>query len=106
MEVYLVGGAVRDDLLGIPVHERDWCVVGATPDDMTQLGYRPVGKDFPVFLHPETAEEYALARTERKTAAGYHGFIFHTAINVSIEQDLERRDLTINAIARGADNKL
>ncbi len=106
MEVYLVGGAVRDDLLGIPVHERDWCVVGATPDDMTQLGYRPVGKDFPVFLHPETAEEYALARTERKTAAGYHGFAFHTAINVSIEQDLERRDLTINAIARDADNKL
>jgi len=106
MEVYLVGGAVRDDLLGIPVHERDWCVVGATPDEMVKLGYRPVGKDFPVFLHPKTAEEYALARTERKTAAGYHGFSFHTATDVTIEQDLGRRDLTINAIARDANDQL
>lgn len=100
MEVYLVGGAVRDELLGLSVNERDWCVVGATPDDMTAAGYRPVGKDFPVFLHPDTGEEYALARTERKTGSGYHGFQFHTAVNVTIEQDLGRRDLTINAMAR------
>lgn len=106
MEVYLVGGAVRDDLLGLPVGERDWCVVGATPDELEQLGYRAVGKDFPVFLHPETAEEYALARTERKTSAGYHGFDFHAAPEVSIEEDLGRRDLTINALARAADNRL
>jgi len=106
MEVYLVGGAVRDDLLGLPIKERDWCVVGATPEEMEQLGYRPVGKDFPVFLHPETAEEYALARTERKTSAGYHGFSFHATPDVSIEEDLGRRDLTINAIARDADNRL
>ena len=99
MEVYLVGGAVRDELLGIPVAERDWCVVGSTPDQMKSLGYRPVGKDFPVFLHPDTGEEYALARTERKTAAGYHGFTFHTAADVTIEDDLQRRDLTINALA-------
>ena len=78
MEVYLVGGAVRDELLGLPVGERDWCVVGATPEEMESAGYRPVGKDFPVFLHPDTDEEYALARTERKTAAGYRGFNFHT----------------------------
>ena len=84
MEVYLVGGAVRDELLGLPVKERDWCVVGATPDELEALGYRPVGKDFPVFLHPDTAEEYALARTERKTAAGYHGFAFHTAPDVTL----------------------
>ncbi len=100
MEVYLVGGAVRDELLGLPVHERDWCVVGATPDELESAGYRPVGKDFPVFLHPQTGEEYALARTERKTAAGYHGFRFHTDPDVTIEQDLGRRDLTINAMAR------
>ena len=106
MEVYLVGGAVRDDLLGLPVKERDWCVVGATPEEMEKLGYRPVGKDFPVFLHPETAEEYALARTERKTGAGYHGFAFHAAPDISIEEDLGRRDLTINAIAMDADNQL
>ena len=106
MEVYLVGGAVRDELLGLPAKERDWCVVGATPDDMKELGYRPVGKDFPVFLHPDTAEEYALARTERKTAAGYHGFTFHTAPDVTIEQDLGRRDLTVNAIAKDADGQL
>ena len=106
MEVYLVGGAVRDELLGLPVKERDWCIVGATPDDMKELGYRPVGRDFPVFLHPKTAEEYALARTERKTAAGYHGFTFHTSPDVTIEQDLGRRDLTMNAIARDADGQL
>ncbi|MBT8109019.1 MAG: multifunctional CCA addition/repair protein [Gammaproteobacteria bacterium] len=99
MQVYLVGGAVRDERLGIPVRERDWCVVGATPADLIDAGYRQVGKDFPVFLHPETGEEYALARTERKTAAGYHGFEFDTSPNVTIEEDLSRRDLTINALA-------
>lgn len=106
MEVYLVGGAVRDELLGLPVKERDWCVVGASPAELKDLGYRPVGKDFPVFLHPDTAEEYALARTERKTAAGYHGFTFYTARDVTIEQDLGRRDLTVNAIARDSSNQL
>ena len=99
MQVYLVGGAVRDERLGIPVKERDWCVVGATPDTLIAEGYKQVGKDFPVFLHPETAEEYALARTERKTAAGYHGFAFDTSPDVTIEEDLGRRDLTINALA-------
>lgn len=97
---YLVGGAVRDRLLGRSVKDRDWVVVGATPEWMTQSGFRPVGKDFPVFLHPETQEEYALARTERKTAKGYHGFQFYTATSVTLEQDLARRDLTINAIAQ------
>jgi tRNA nucleotidyltransferase (CCA-adding enzyme) len=106
MKVYLVGGAVRDELLGIPVKERDWCVVGATPDEMIDLGYRRVGKDFPVFLHPESNEEYALARTERKTSAGYHGFRFDTSPDISIEDDLGRRDLTINAMARDADGTL
>ncbi len=106
MQVYLVGGAVRDEQLGLPVKERDWCVVGATPEEMKQAGYRQVGKDFPVFLHPETGEEYALARTERKTAAGYHGFEFHTDPGVTIEDDLGRRDLTINAIARDANGNL
>ena len=106
MEVYLVGGAVRDELLGLPVSERDWCVVGATPSEMTELGYRPVGKDFPVFLHPETGEEYALARTERKTSAGYRGFDFNAAPDVTIEDDLRRRDLTINAIARDTSGRL
>jgi len=106
MQVYLVGGAVRDEQLGLPVNERDWCVVGATPEEMKQAGYKQVGKDFPVFLHPETGEEYALARTERKTAAGYHGFEFHTDPGVTIEDDLGRRDLTINAIARDADGNL
>jgi len=99
MQVYLVGGAVRDEQLGLPVTERDWCVVGSTPEELEALGYRPVGKDFPVFIHPETGEEYALARTERKTAAGYRGFSFNTSPEVTIEDDLERRDLTINAIA-------
>jgi len=106
MEVYLVGGAVRDELLGLPVKEQDWCVVGATPDELLGLGYRPVGKDFPVFLHPDSTEEYALARTERKTAAGYLGFTFHAAPDVTIEQDLSRRDLTINAIAQDSNGEL
>lgn len=106
MEVYLVGGAVRDELLGLPVRERDWCVVGATPETLGALGYRQVGKDFPVFLHPQSGEEYALARTERKTGAGYHGFSFETSPNVSIEEDLGRRDLTINAIARDLEGRI
>ncbi|MGA8205301.1 MAG: multifunctional CCA addition/repair protein, partial [Woeseiaceae bacterium] len=106
MQVYLVGGAVRDEQLGLPVKERDWCVVGATPEELIDRGYRQVGKDFPVFLHPETGEEYALARTERKTAPGYHGFRFDTSPDVTIEQDLGRRDLTINALARDADGRI
>ena len=100
MEIYLVGGAVRDELLNYPVSERDWVVVGATPQQMERLGYKAVGADFPVFLHPDTGEEYALARTERKTAPGYKGFHFHAAADVTLEQDLLRRDLTINAIAQ------
>lgn len=96
---FLVGGAVRDRLLGLPVQDRDWVVVGASPQALVEAGYQPVGKDFPVFLHPETHEEVALARTERKTAAGYHGFAFHAAPDVTLEQDLARRDLTINAMA-------
>jgi tRNA nucleotidyltransferase (CCA-adding enzyme) len=100
VKIYAVGGAVRDELLGLPVKDRDYVVVGATPEDMTRLGYRPVGKDFPVFLHPKTHEEYALARTERKTARGYRGFQVYAAPDVTLEQDLSRRDLTINAIAR------
>jgi len=100
MDIYLVGGAVRDELLGLPIKERDWVVVGATPEMMLAQGFRQVGKDFPVFLHPRTHEEYALARTERKTAPGYHGFSFHAAPDVTLEQDLGRRDLTINAMAR------
>ncbi|AEK63844.1 multifunctional CCA addition/repair protein [Collimonas fungivorans] len=103
MKVFAVGGAVRDELLGLPVKDRDYVVVGATPDDMLAQGFRPVGKDFPVFLHPDTHEEYALARTERKTAPGYKGFVFHTDPDVTLEQDLVRRDLTINAIARAGD---
>jgi tRNA nucleotidyltransferase (CCA-adding enzyme) len=99
MRIYLVGGAVRDRLLGRDVADRDFVVVGATPDEMRAAGYRPVGKDFPVFLHPATQEEYALARTERKTGHGYHGFAFHADPSVTLEQDLERRDLTINAMA-------
>lgn len=106
MKMYLVGGAVRDQLLNLPVHERDWVVVGATPEQMLAQGYTPVGKDFPVFLHPETHEEYALARTERKTAPGYHGFVFHTDTTVTLEQDLYRRDLTINAIAQNVQGQL
>lgn len=106
MKFYLVGGAVRDRLLGRPVRERDWVVVGASPDDMLAQGYRTVGKDFPVFLHPETREEYALARTERKTAPGYRGFAVHAEADVTLEQDLRRRDLTINAIAEDAGGTL
>ena len=100
MEIYAVGGAVRDELLGLPVKDRDWVVVGATPQDMLAQGFVPVGRDFPVFLHPQTHEEYALARTERKTAPGYAGFAFHAAPGVTLEQDLVRRDLTINAMAK------
>lgn len=100
MKIYTVGGAVRDELLGLPVQDRDFVVVGATPEDMARLGYTPVGKDFPVFLHPQTHEEYALARTERKTARGYKGFQVYAAPEVTLEQDLARRDLTINAIAK------
>jgi tRNA nucleotidyltransferase (CCA-adding enzyme) len=100
MHSYIVGGAVRDRLLGLPVQDRDWVVVGATPEELRQLGYKAVGADFPVFLHPETKEEYALARTERKTAPGYHGFSFHAAPDVTLEEDLQRRDLTINAMAQ------
>jgi len=100
VKIYTVGGAVRDELLGLPVKDRDYVVVGATPEEMTRLGYKPVGKDFPVFLHPKTREEYALARTERKTARGYKGFKVYAAPDVTLEQDLSRRDLTINAIAR------
>ncbi|HKB81848.1 MAG TPA: multifunctional CCA addition/repair protein [Burkholderiales bacterium] len=100
MKIYAVGGAVRDRLLDRPVTDQDYVVVGSTPEQMEQLGYRPVGKDFPVFLHPRTHEEYALARTERKTARGYKGFEIHASPEVSLEQDLARRDLTINAIAR------
>ena len=100
MQTYIVGGAVRDALLGLPVNDRDWVVVGASPQQLIASGFLPVGKDFPVFLHPETREEYALARTERKTAAGYHGFVFHAEPNVTLEQDLARRDLTINAMAQ------
>ena len=106
MQDYLVGGAVRDRLLGMPVADRDHVVVGATPDDMRARGYRPVGKDFPVFLHPLTGEEYALARTERKTGRGYHAFEFDTDVGVTLEQDLERRDLTINAMAEDVDGAI
>src|SRR5262245_8024769 len=106
MKIYCVGGAVRDELLGLPGKDRDYVVVGATPEEMLQQGYRPVGRDFPVFLHPQTHEEYALARTERKTARGYHGFEFRAAPDVTLEQDLARRDLTINAIAKDADGRI
>ncbi len=106
MDIYLVGGAVRDQLLDLPVNERDWVVVGSTAEQMIELGYKPVGKDFPVFLHPDTHEEYALARTERKTGPGYSGFEFHAAEDVKLEQDLLRRDLTINAMARDGQGKL
>ena len=98
-KVYKVGGAVRDQLLGLPVNDTDWVVVGATPEQMTARGFVPVGRDFPVFLHPKTHEEYALARTERKNGMGYRGFVVHTAADVTLEEDLARRDLTINAIA-------
>ena len=106
MEIYLVGGAVRDKLLGLPVKDRDWVVVGATPEAMTALGYKIVGADFPVFLHPETKEEYALARTERKSGQGYKGFTVYAGPDVTLEQDLARRDLTINAMAEDAAGRL
>jgi len=106
MEVYLVGGAVRDKLLGLKPKECDWVVVGSTPDEMLNLNYKQVGKDFPVFLHPDTHDEYALARTERKTSPGYHGFEMFAAPDVTLEEDLLRRDLTINAIAETPDGKL
>ena len=105
-KVYCVGGAVRDRLLGLGVKDHDWVVVGSTPEQMVAQGFRPVGKDFPVFLHPHTHEEYALARTERKTAPGYQGFVIHAAPDVTLEQDLLRRDFTINAIAEDAGGKL
>ncbi len=106
MQTYCVGGAVRDELLGLAVKDKDFVVVGATPQAMLDAGYKPVGKDFPVFLHPKTHDEYALARTERKTGAGYKGFVVHAAPEVTLEEDLARRDLTINAIAKDADGKL
>ena len=106
MKQYVVGGAVRDRLLGLPVQDRDWVVVGATPEEMLAAGFRAVGKDFPVFLHPHSNEEYALARTERKSGRGYHGFTVHAAPDVTLEEDLLRRDLTINAIAEAEDGSL
>src|SRR5512138_1596121 len=104
MKIYCVGGAVRDRLLGLPVQDHDWVVVGGTPEQMEALGYKPVGKDFPVFLHPVTHEEYALARTERKSGRGYKGFKVYAAPEVTLEEDLRRRDLTINAIAKDDEN--
>lgn len=106
MQIFQVGGSVRDKLLGLPVEDRDWVVVGADAQQLLAQGFRPVGKDFPVFLHPDTHEEYALARTERKTAPGYHGFDFYAAPDVTLEQDLSRRDLTINAMAEDANGQL
>ena len=104
--IYVVGGAVRDELLGLPVQDKDFVVVGATPEEMAAAGFKPVGKDFPVFLHPKTHEEYALARTERKSGRGYKGFTVYSAPDVTLEQDLARRDLTINAIAKAPDGAL
>ena len=106
MQIYQVGGAIRDELLGIDVKDRDWVVVGSTPEEMTALGYQAVGRDFPVFIHPDTGEEYALARTERKSGPGYRGFVFNTSDDITLEQDLERRDITINAIARDKNGNL
>jgi len=106
MKIYLVGGAVRDKILGIPVNDKDYLVVGSTPEEMVKLGYKPIGKDFPVFLHPKTKEEYALARTERKVAKGYHGFKFYTSPDVTLDEDLRRRDITINAIAEDKDGNI
>jgi len=106
MDTYLVGGSVRDQLLGLTIKDKDWVVVGSTPEAMIANGYQPVGKDFPVFLHPKTHEEYALARTERKTAPGYRGFVVHAEPDITLEQDLARRDLTINAIAQADDGSL
>ena len=106
MEVYLVGGAVRDRFLGLPIKEKDWCVVGSSPEEMKKRGFQSVGRDFPVFLHPETKEEYALARTERKIKPGYHGFDFNTSKNVTLVEDLKRRDLSINAMAIDSNDNL
>ena len=106
MQIYLVGGAVRDQLLNYPVYDKDWVVVGATADAMLAQGFQPVGKDFPVFIHPETGEEYALARTERKSGKGYTGFQYFASPEVTLEEDLRRRDLTINAIAQHPDGDL
>lgn len=106
MQTYLVGGAVRDQLLNYPYHERDWVVVGATPKDLLDRGYQQVGKDFPVFLHPQSKEEYALARKERKSGQGYHGFICDFGPEVTLEEDLQRRDLTINAMAQDAEGRI
>lgn len=106
MKVYLVGGAVRDSLLEIPFKERDYVVVGSSPEELSSKGYMPVGSQFPVFLHPETKEEYALARTERKSGKGHKGFVFHTDTSVTLEEDLARRDITINAIAQDSDGSL
>ena len=106
MKAYVVGGAVRDELLGLPLQDKDYVVVGATPEEMVAQGFKPVGKDFPVFLHPQTHEEYALARTERKSGRGYKGFTVHAAPDVTLEDDLRRRDLTINAMAKAADGSL
>ncbi|MEY3244761.1 MAG: hypothetical protein RJB20_1001 [Pseudomonadota bacterium] len=106
MQVYLVGGAVRDELLGLPVKDKDYVVVGSTPAAMLAAGYKSVGKDFPVFLHPQTHDEYALARTERKVAQGYKGFEVHASVDVTLEEDLARRDLTVNAIAKDAQGQL
>jgi tRNA nucleotidyltransferase (CCA-adding enzyme) len=106
MQIFLVGGAVRDELLGLTVKDRDWVVVGSNPEEMMERGFTPVGKDFPVFLHPQSREEYALARTERKSAPGYHGFTFHASPEVTLEEDLQRRDLTINAMAKTIEGEL
>src|SRR3989304_155957 len=106
MKIYQVGGAVRDKLLQRPIKDRDWVVVGSTPEDMIALGYKPVGKDFPVFLHPETHEEYALARSERKSGKGYKGFVFHPTPDITLKDDLARRDVTINAIAEDENGNL
>jgi tRNA nucleotidyltransferase (CCA-adding enzyme) len=106
LKAYVVGGAVRDELLGLPVADRDWVVVGSSPDELLAAGFKPVGRDFPVFLHPQTREEYALARTERKSGRGYRGFIVHSAPEVTLEEDLARRDLTINAMAKDEAGRL
>src|ERR687895_1625678 len=106
MKAYVVGGAVRDELLGLTLQDKDHVVVGATPEEMVAQGFKPVGQDFPVFLHPQTHEEYALARTERKSGRGYKGFTVHAAPDVTLEDDLRRRDLTINAMAKAADGTL
>ena len=99
MKIYKVGGAIRDSILGVESFDNDWVVIGSTPEEMIAEGFKPIGKDFPVFLHPESNEEYALARTEKKSGTGYHGFAFYYGKDVSLEEDLSRRDLTINAIA-------